>query len=303
LSATDVAVALAGGRSDVYLFQDPVPPAFTRHVHGRVVDAHGNGVAGAVVIAGAELRVQFDSLLGESGAVSAADGSFDIAAHDPGALFALALDTRGWSAPTPVPADASELALAIGTPGTLALHVRQHDEARDADIEIAQPGMRLRLDTDAHGELALSRLAPGRYHVSAWPAQGFAGGASPRIEQDVVIREGATSDTTLKLSVGTLLAATPSHTQPLSTIEYFLATGSAQPTLDELKQRARAGEVLGTLFGGQDLDRPMQFHDLDAGTYTLCVDARTPERVHLALDCRAVEIRANTPVVEVDVNL
>jgi hypothetical protein len=139
--------------------------------------------------------------------------------------------------------------------------------------------------------------------VRAQPLQMFGGGTAAPIEQDATVSAGTTTDVTLELSRGTLLVVTVNHAQPLATIEYFLVPGTAQLTLAELNQRRRAGTILDTLFGGQDLDRPMQFHDLTPGTYTLCIDQQSKQLEHLPLDCRTVAIRGDQPVVELGVQL
>jgi hypothetical protein len=306
VSPTDVAVELAGGKSSNFLWRDPPTPTFERHVRGRVVDEQGRGIAGAVVVISETMRVMFGSLTANEGALTSADGSFDVAVHRDTPERAIALHGRGWSAPIDVPggkADAAGLVVTIGNPGTLELHARKNHAPLEAEIYVSQPGLELGLETDARGDFSLPRLAPGAYHVRAWPLQMFAGGTSKPMEKDVSVDAGKTTRVDFDLPTGTLLVVTASHAQELMTIEYFLAPGTEQLPLAELNKRARAGAIMDTLFGGQDLDQPMQFHDLAPGTYTLCIDQKATNRDHLPLVCRSIEIKGDKPVVELDVKL
>ena len=90
LAPTRVAVALAGGQSSVYLWQQPPAPTMTRHVKGRVLDAAGKPVAGAVVVIDERLMVMFNSLTGGGGAITNAAGEFDVSVHREEALIAVA---------------------------------------------------------------------------------------------------------------------------------------------------------------------------------------------------------------------
>jgi RNA polymerase sigma factor (sigma-70 family) len=306
LSPSQVAVELAGGRSQQLPTHDPSVATLTRHVRGHVVDEHGRGIAGAVIVVGDELRVQLGALLGEQGATSGGDGSFDIEAHRDDVEYALALHGRGWSAPIAVPpgrSDVTNVVLSIATPGTLAFHARQDGASRQAELRVTRPGFRCVLSTDDHGDFTLPRVAPGSYHVRAQPLQMFVGGNAVSTEQDVTVKAGATTDVALALPTGTLVAVTANHAKSLAAIEYFLAPGTGPSSLAELKKRARAGAIMATLFGGSDLDEPMQFHDVAPGTYTLCIDQMSSPHEHFPLDCRTVEIRGEQPVVELEITL
>ena len=62
---------------------------------------------------------------------------------------------------------------------------------------------------------------------------------------------------------------------------------------------SRSGGALSTLFGGQDIDRPMQFHDVEPGAYTLCVDRRIDRETPLPLICQKLDVAGE--LVEVTV--
>ena len=90
----------------------------------------------------------------------------------------------------------------------------------------------------------------------------------------------------------------------LSTIEYFLIPGDvAAPDVSDLHARARAGKVFDYLVGGVDLDRDVQvqFHDIAAGKYTVCVERKLDRDHPLPLVCKPLEVRADAQVVELPI--
>lgn len=302
LGPTSVAVNLAGGKSDTYLWEQPPTPAFERHITGRVLDAAGKPVAGAVIVVGARLSVHMGSLSASGGAVASADGTFRVTMHEDTAGFALAMHPQGWSSLASYPAGTgdAEVSLVTPAPGGLAIHVRQGGAPREAQVMITPTsgGLTLVLATDARGELAVPLLAPGAYQIKTWAAQMFAGGTSAPIVSDVTVTAGRATEVPIALTTGVLVIA--SAWKPgMRTVEYFLYPGTEKLDAAELKKRSRAGALVGFLLGGQDADRAAELHDVTPGAYTLCVDAMVEDMTHLPLACKEITVPADKPTLEV----
>jgi len=116
-----------------------------------------------------------------------------------------------------------------------------------------------------------------------------------------VIEAGKPTNLALELPTGVLVVVTMADAAQLSTIEYYLVPGN-EPALDaaKLRELGRSGKAMDTLFGGQDIDQPMQFHDVAPGTYTLCIDRKPDRDHHLPLVCKARAVPAAKPVFEVE---
>lgn len=304
LGPTNVAVDLKGGKSDAYLWEQPPMPALERHITGRVRDSAGQPVAGAAVIVGARLDVHMGSLSGAAGAMTGADGTFDVTTHEEKAGFAIAMHPRGWSAVVPVPAGTADAAIALVTPapGSLAIHVGQAGAAREAQVMVTTAGLTLMLDTDARGELSIPLLSPGTYQVKTWGAQMIAGGTSAPTATEAVVTAGRATDVSIALTSGVLVVA--SAWKPgMHTVEYFLYPGDEELELAELKQRGRAGTIIDYLLGGQDADRAAELHDVALGSYTLCVDAADDEQRHRPLACTPVAVTGDKLAIEIAVDV
>ena len=308
LAPTSVAVNLAGGRSEMYLWEQPATPAFERHITGRVLDEAKQPVSGAVVVVGARLDVHMSSLSGAGGAVTRADGTFTVTTHEETAAFAIAMHPRGWSTIVNVPAGRGDavIMLTTPTPGSLAVHVRQAGARREADVMVtpAGGGLTMVLATDVRGELAIPLLAPGAYRIRTSPAQMFAGGTSTPVISDVTVVAGRALEVPVELTTGVLVVAS-AFKPGMFTVEYFLYPGTEKLEMAELKKRGRTGTsaMLDFLLGGQDADRPAEFHDVAPGTYTLCVDAAAEDKAHMALVCRQIDVTADKATLEVSVDV
>ncbi len=306
LGPTSVEVNLAGGKSDAFLWEQRPTSGFSRHITGRVVDAANKPVAGAVVVVGERLSVHMESLGGAGGAVTHADGTFDVTTHDDTAAVALAMHPRGWSSVVSVPAGRSnaQITLVTPSPGSLAIHVRQAGAPREADLMVtpAAGGLTMVLSTDARGELAIPLLAPGAYHIRTWPAQMFAGGTSASIDTDVTVVTGRATEVPVALSTGALVAVS-AFKPGMAFVKYFLYAGTEKLEIAELEKRGRSGAVLWFLLGGQDSDRAAEFHDIAPGTYTLCVDAAREDRTHRPVVCRELIVPADQSTLEVTVEV
>ena len=308
LAPTSVAVNLAGGKSDMYLWEQPATPAFERHITGRVLDEAKKPVSGAVVVVGERLSVHMGSLSGAGGAVTHADGTFSVTTHEDTAAFAIAMHPRGWSAIANVPAGRgdAEVALVTPAPGSLALHVRQAGARREADVMVtpASGGLTMVLSTDARGELAIPLLPPGAYRIKTTPSQMFAGGTSTPVVSDGIVVAGRALEVPIELTTGVLVVAS-AFKPGMFTVEYFLYAGTEKLEMADLRKRGRTGAnaMLDFLLGGQDADRPAEFHDVAPGTYTLCVDAAAEDKVHMPLVCKEISVTADKATLEVAVDV
>lgn len=307
LAPTRVAVALAGGQSSVYLWEQPAAPTMTRHVKGHVLDAAGKPVAGAVVVVDTKLAVMFDSFTGGGGAVTNAAGEFDVAMHSEDAFYAVALHARaGWSAPVPVARGAgdADVELRIAGGGGMTGNVTRENTPLEADITVKiGSSFMLVMKTDPKGHFELPLLGPGTYHVSAHPTQLIAGGTGRGAEQDVTVGGGKPTAVALEVPTGALVVASFDAPQKMSTVEYWLVPGeiTGAPDVGDLKARGREGKVLDYLVGGVDADREVQFHDIAEGTYTLCVEGKLDRDHALPLVCKPVEIRPTIQVVTISI--
>jgi RNA polymerase sigma factor (sigma-70 family) len=307
LGPTRVAVALAGGQSSVYLGEQPPAPTMTRHVKGRVLDAAGKPVAGAVVVVDTKLAVMFDSFTGGGGAVTNAAGEFDVAMHAEDAFYAVALHARaGWSAPVPVARGAGDAQIELRIPGAGGMtgNVRRAGAPIEADIHVKiGSSFMLVMKTDPRGHFELPLLAPGTYHVSAYPTQLFAGGVGRGAEQDITVGGGKPIAVALEVPTGALVVASFDTPQKMSTVEYWLVPGQITDTPDvsDLEARGRDGKLLDYLVGGVDADREVQFHDIAEGKYTLCVEGKLDRDHPLPLVCKPLEIRPTIQVVTVSI--
>lgn len=305
LAPTRVAVALAGGQSSVYLFQDPPAPTMTRHVKGRVVDAAGKPVSGAVVVVDHRLAVMFDSFTGAGGAVTNAAGEFDVSMHRDDALVAIALHARaGWSMPIAVAGgagDVSGIELRIPGGGGIVGNVTRGGSAIEAEVSVKiGETFYVMLQTDPKGHFEMPLLAPGTYHIVARPTQLVAGGTGRGAEQDITVGGGKPLSLALDVPTGALVVASVDDKVKYSSVEYFVIPGEVTgvPDLDDLHARGRSGKLLAYLVGGVDADRDVQFHDIAPGKYTVCVERAIARDNKLPLVCKPLEVRADTQTVE-----
>jgi hypothetical protein len=241
--------------------------------------------------------------MGEAGVVTDAQGAFDATVHDEQALFAMALHAQlGWSAPVAVPGGRGDAEIEIrAARGGLSGSVRRSGSPVEAVVYIKSAAFLLEIETDDSGRFDVPLLAPGRYQVSAHAAQLFAGGTSAGVARDVEIAAGKPSSVTLDLPSGVLVIVTAREAAKLSTVEYYLMPGK-QDGLDtaKLRELGKTGKALDYLLGGQDVDQPMQFHDVAPGDYTLCVDRHLDREHALPLVCRPVPV-GGKPVLELEI--
>jgi len=306
LSGGAVVVPLLNNSGNTYLPTGDAPVTIKRRIRGRVLEANRRPVAGAVVVIGNELRVIFGGMYAEHAATTDENGAFDVGVASEGPLVAMSLHPRaGWSGPVSVPAGrAVDLVLSLGRLSGLSGVVRRAGAPIQSELVVTDDAghLELRLETDEHGAFAFPLLPAGSFRVVARTLQLFGGGTSRTTEQQVIVEDGRPSAITIDLPVGALLVASvrkKASATSLDRVEYVLVPGTP-PTKDAatLRTLVRSGQAIAQLRGGQDAEGPMQFHDLAAGDYTLCIDARRTGASGSIIRCTPVTVPSGERIVE-----
>jgi RNA polymerase sigma factor (sigma-70 family) len=303
-----VAVNLDGGMSPLVTRPGATSQtkATSRTLRGRVVDAGGKPLANVVVLASASLMAWEKSVGGDAAVTTNTDGEFEVAIRD-AQLFAVALHpTHGWSQPVTIAAGKTDVAVEIrvAKSGGLTGRVRRANTGHHATLFIknADESFGLRFDTDAKGNFALPLLPLGKWTVSATPAQIFAGGTSKAVKREVVL-DAASKNLDIDLPTGSLVVVTTKDfDKALKWIEYYLVPASVPVTPDAaaLRELGKQDKALDLLLGGRDIDRPAQFHDVAAGTYTLCADHSLGRGNSQKVICKKLVV--DKDLIEVELN-
>ncbi len=261
-----------------------VPPPNPRHVRGRVVDAAGKPVRGAVVAVGISLRSETGTLFADSAATSNANGDYDVAVAQQDLLQVMAFHPRaGWSAPRAIPrgADDAKKDLQVVPTGGLSGVVRREGVGAEAKvvIEVREMNADFVVQTDASGRFAVPQLPPGNYRVRAASAEQAHGTGRNTVE-DVIVG-AAPASVVLDLPTGAVIAVNVEHTSGLQFYSVELLADGRQ--------------IIPNL--GMSPDQgPAQFHDIAPGSYTICVLKFSDAPVARA--CKSLELRATDSVVE-----
>jgi RNA polymerase sigma-70 factor (ECF subfamily) len=277
INDTSVAVALGGGKSDVWVPANaPRGPIGEHTIAGRVVDAHGAPVAGAVVVVADRLQINWGQMLGNAGATTDADGRYTVEHAPAGAM--IVLHPSGWSA---VVAVADHVDLTIAPNGGIAGRVRYGKQPIESQLAISPHGFDrvvFRLDSAPDGHFRVPMLAPGDYEVIATPARGIAGGSSKRNPVTVHIAGGTITTQDIELAEGVLLVVhgVPPAGRIPTIVDAFLIAGH-HPIADHAALSALIKQLPPDahdelLFGGEDAATALQFHDRTPGPYTACAE-------------------------------
>jgi hypothetical protein len=277
IGAGHVGVNLAGGAPTIYVPSRDTPDPPMHEVRGRVLDMNGKPVAGAIVLASADqLGIMAGNLSANAGAVTDASGAFTLKTVPVGNTLAIAFDPTGWSELVSV-GDAP-LELHLRGRGALRgkMTYNNHGESFELYLQSQKPpGLLVAYETDSDGTFLIASLPPGDYKLLAGLAQHIGGGTSRNEERIITITAGQTTEIEIKQSSGTDVVLS-AHVDPApDTYEYWLFTGTTPPDLPTARARAKTEHARGGLHGGNDLDTPMQVHDVAAGTYQACAATDT----------------------------
>lgn len=284
-------------------------------VRGRVVDASGVAVAGAIIAIGDQVVTDARGVPmplrpgGEAGfTVGRSDvrGAFEIAGIEPGSSTVLATHaTLGRSRPLVVESGDAAIELVLGGNASVVGNVRGPDGPVAAVVELIAPeGPRARqlAEVAADGSFAFSGLAAGSYVVSARTVDR--NDRSYAHTTEIEVAAGATAELTLPLAAGDArLTVALGGAQGLRQAIVVITAAPVDATdLAEMDVRvAASGGALATATSIGDGD--VVFDRLDAGNRGVCVvrfavDPEDPAAVRrvqlgaatLPVVCRAVDL-------------
>jgi hypothetical protein len=261
-----------------------------RSISGRVVTADGSPVAGAKVVAGAQLLGNgtdlsaggiFSGMAGTKSTTSDDAGRYLLAAVGERSLVVAADEpSAGRSSVYRVPAGTGsvQLDLPLQPLGALEGRVAKDGQPMAGAIVMAQPQQAARgtfmVTAGGDGGYRFDKLAPDSYVVSALEAGG-GGKASSMHSQLVAVAAGQTTHLDLGFAAGTVtvtVAMTAPPAANVHTAQVFLATGdlpsgTAEQLGEALAARGEGAAAMGFIFK----DQPAQLAAVAPGAYSLCL--------------------------------
>lgn len=315
IDAHQVAVNLEGGPSELMGANEAFGielsgrvPDPQRSVSGRVVDASGAPVEGAVVIGGRMLTMQLDtSVTARAGDETDARGRFDINVDAAAPCTLLALHRDGWSAIERIEAGrtAETIELEIAAPARVHGAGRRGGAAQDGAVVVSDAGRNLRwkYPTDAEGRFSV--LVPRGELTLGFRPGDVQGVGDPLVRTQVELRAGEVHAWNPDVALGTRLAVDvplPSEGD-LAMIWVGVMPGRDAPAdATAMRARAKADERVRLRgFGGEDLGEVFEFEDLPAGGYVVCAQAEPRGRgaqPSIAFACRELEVKAGEELHE-----
>lgn len=302
------AVHLGGGVPTIRPFggRDQRP---TRRVRGRVVDRGGAPVAGAVVLADRGFNLVGESMMALGGATTDRDGTFTIDDAPADRCFVVALADRDWSTIGEVSGD-EPVELRIVGHGALDATFTYDGEPETFSLHLKGHGLRGSgaFETGSDGKLAIASLPPGSYTARAGLAQALGGGHSALQTRDVTIVDGETTRLELAFGAGmtvSVKAIAPAGTKPRA-ITYWLFRGAAPRDGTDAAARDKAEGAPSMTHGGGLATEPVQFHDVEPGSYWACAafyDPTVMGELDRPFGCARVVVAADVSVAEVSVTL
>ncbi|MBA3464605.1 MAG: sigma-70 family RNA polymerase sigma factor [Deltaproteobacteria bacterium] len=280
-------------------------PPFTRHVRGRVVDANGKPLAGAAVIVAVYLSTGSGEhgtgvVFGDGGALTGADGTFDVAVHRDEPMQAIALHARaGWSRPAPVAGGRANVDVDLQVPrsGGLSGVVRSNGSPIEADVSIhfQDSMLDIAVATDEQGRFELPLLPPGTYRVIAQTAARRSGGTGTEGKQEVTVGSDRPASVVVDIPSGALVVA---NVASIAHVRFYAVTLLVGDHRSAVKVGTQPRVTPTHAVTGAAMQEPTQVHDVPPGTYTLCVQRFLEDGGVLPLVCKLVQVRVGDAVVE-----
>jgi len=325
MSPRQVAVALDGGATKLTIFPGRAPaepPPVVRRWTGRVVDASGDAVSGAVVVAGPYLRKALgNSITASAGAVSDDDGRFEIPLYTDEPAFGLAMRSGNrWSGIEALgPGDANVARdVVVGSSGGIHGRVTRGGRGVIASVMIEADGVNLHFVTEEDGRFVIAPLPTGALEVHAREG-GELVLSGTWVQRSITLGQGDDVPLDFELPVGSLVAfdLVPPEGVDFQTVTY--STLSGVHTFDDVKQFRAAYDAAPPeqrywiLHGGVDLDDPAQLEDVPTGPLTACVHGEhvvgappgepRPPKQTVFFACRVVEVGGPGTVTPVEFEL
>ncbi len=303
-----VAVHLDGGPSEVTAAYPADPDKPMRKVTGRVVDARGIPVPGAVVLAGATLTMSplEHSIVGSDGDETDARGQFELEQIAAKPCFVIALDgNAGWSDFVQLEAGdrTAELELELRAPIRVSGQARRGNEPQEGIIAVIAHEKRVTLSVPTDSTGRFDTVFPrGTYELGFQPEQ-----SGRLIRKKISARAGEHITWDPVVHIGTRLAVDApvpaAHADKAFMVWVYVWPGKKTPaTIAELKARAkqtrRDPEARRIGLGGEDLGELFEFTDLSPGDHTICASAEAPKET-LAMTCTTVTLSGADDVLEV----
>jgi len=282
-----------------------------RTLGGRVVDASGQAVENATVIAGSRLRGSGSSTSGGGfpgaasrikSATTNEDGEFILRGLRSGALILAAEhETSGRSAPLSLPASSEsseglqlQLLAPGGVEGLVTLNGLPADAARVRVQSQEAVGLSFTVTTGADGNYRFDVLAPGTYLVFAEVGNPRSGIAAT--SRNAAVESGTVAKVDLVMSQGevSLLVTAEGEGVDFATVDVVegeLQVTTARELATALASQPSSFSSFKVLFGGQ----PGTVENIAPGSYSLCVTT-FPEGV-VGRQSRDYLERVDVPVV------
>ncbi|MFT3696618.1 MAG: hypothetical protein QM831_25990 [Kofleriaceae bacterium] len=271
-------VSLTGGQWATTKKSAPIDLGPTHPVTVHVKTDGGAPVAGAVVIATLG-RFSNDNLIftGPAGGTTDATGTatFDVPQKP---MTVVALHHDGWSSIAPL---GTTQDLVIPKPGTLTGTATYDGRPESIAFTLKSPDQpELRYETNPDGTFTIAALHPGTWELAYQLAQPVTGGAGRTQTMSVTIEAGELATVKLALASATLVVIHTNLTDA-KMIDYFVIDGEVSPaTRAEAKQLHPQGGA----YGGHDLSKDIQVHDVQPGKHTACINKRYADK-HEAIAC------------------
>lgn len=299
------AVNLEGGRSPLTTLEQMPEAPIVRTIRGRVLDAEGHAVAGAVVLGGHHLTMTLArSISAQAGDTSASNGTYTLTLTDAEPTKLLALHREGWSRVESIGIGTEDLERDLRIEPTAALegNVTRGGEPFEADVWLTlrgdDRGFKMRIPTDAQGHYRLGRVPTGPMKLRATLPMFSGQGSGAWVSRSLTLTSRRTAHVDLAIPEGAFIAVSAVRPEDagIRMMRYTLLSGSHEPggpdTLARLRDEVPPHEKRSFLYGGSDLDEVMQFDDVPPGPVTICAEALASKDDVVGMECAQTEIGA-----------